>query len=72
MRSLRIEEAVSLQWEVDLSYAQRLLLACVAGLHPSSADRHWTKLRGHERDAITRAAVAVLELAELISGDLSG
>lgn len=69
---MNLPDTLQLMWEFDLRPDQRLTLVRSAGLNDPIAHRRWHELSANERDSIVLGARRVLELAELLSSDLSG
>lgn len=69
---MNLPEALALNWDVGgLDSAACMMLVRRAALPPAIARRKWAELSRFERDSLTDAARCVLEVAGVLSSDLS-
>lgn len=74
---MRLEDAVALAWEFELTLEQRTLLARAAGLPATIAERRsdvssWGALSAVHRAALIRSAAEVCALALNLSREVHG
>lgn len=66
-----INDVALVAWSFDFNRDQRAHVLRAAGLGPSLVNREWHELAAMERVAICTALSRTLEVAEVLSGDLS-
>lgn len=67
-----VEAALVLGWTFELDREHRACLLGAAQLSPGLAGKSWESLSSIERERLLRVARTLLEVAECLSGDLSG